>query len=122
MKQFVHFGQSTASGDFRKFDYGRAGNKIHYNSDLPPKYDLNNVTAPVAIYYASNDWLTVVKDVQKLASALPNVINDYLVPHVAFNHVDFIAGISAPRLVYDEIIKIIKSNHKYFHTKDLISQ
>lgn len=110
MKQYAHYGQNSVAGEFRKFDFGRLQNLIRYNSISPPIYDLKAVTAQVAVYYAKNDWLTVVKDVQRLVAELPNVVHDYLLPHDAFNHVDFISGVDAPRLVYDEITKTMKSN------------
>lgn len=53
-----------------------------------------------------------VTDVERLAKVLPNVINNYLVPHDRFNHIDFLWGIDAPRLVYDEIIKTMKHSDK----------
>lgn len=53
----------------------------------PPDYNLSNVKAPIAVYCAKDDWLAVVKDVQKLVRALPNVINNYIVPHDKFNHI-----------------------------------
>lgn len=52
--------------------------------------------------------VTVAKDVKKLISILPNVINDYLVPHEKFNHIDFIWGKDVQHLVYDEIVKTLR--------------
>lgn len=85
------------------------GNQKHYKQNSPPDYNLKNVVAPISIYQGQTDRLTVAKDVQKLAEELPNVIKTYLVPHTKFNHSDFVCGKDAPRLVYDEIIKIMKS-------------
>lgn len=82
---------------------------MHYKQKLPPDYNLKNVVAPVAIYYGQTDWLTVVRDVRKLIVELPNTIKDYLVPHPKFNHSDFVCGRDAPTLVYDEIVKTMKS-------------
>lgn len=44
-------------GRFEKFDYGREKNLEFYGSEIPPEYDLKNVTAPVALYYGKNDLL-----------------------------------------------------------------
>lgn len=98
------------SGDFRKFDYGKTENMLHYNQTSPPSYNLKNVKTPVGLYYADSDWQAVVKDVQRLAKVLPNVVHDYLIPHKEFNHGDFAYGKDAPRLVYDEVLKMIKSS------------
>lgn len=107
--QFVHYAQLMNSGYFRKFDYGQAENLKRYQQPTPPDYNLSNITAPVALYYAQADSISVVDDIVKLQKQLPNVIKNYLVPHEKFNHADFVLGISAPHLVYDEIMKTIKS-------------
>lgn len=107
--QLLHFGQLVNSGRFRNFDYGKIGNWIQYKRTSPPEYNLRNATIPVSVYYAEGDRLTVVKDVRSLINKLPNVINDYLVPHAKFNHVDFVWGKNAGQLVYDEIVKTIQS-------------
>lgn len=75
----------------------------------PPQYNLKNVTAPVAVYYAQKDWLTTVSGLQKLMTELPNVVHEFLITAEDFNHNDFIYGVRAPRLVYDEIVKNINS-------------
>lgn len=70
---------------------------------------MNNIKVPVAAYYANNDWLAAVKDVNHLLQFLPNVIESYIVPHKRFNHIDFTWGIDAPTLVYKRVIELIKS-------------
>lgn len=63
----------------------------------------------MAVYYAQNDWLASVKDIRKLLTKLPRVLNDYLIPYKEFSHGDFVCGMDAPRLLYDEILKTVKS-------------
>lgn len=104
--QFIHYAQWTTSGHFRKFNFGKAGNLLHYNSATPPDYNLKNVTVPISIYYGQNDVITVPEDVKNLIKILPNVIDDRLIKE--FNHVDFIWGKQAPHLVYDKIVETIK--------------
>lgn len=108
-KQLVGYGQMVLTGRFRKFDHGSAENLKKYNSSTPPDYNLKNTTVPVAVYYGQTDSLAVVEDVRKLIDELPNVVNDYLVPHVATNHMDFFWGVASPRLVNDEIVKTLRS-------------
>lgn len=36
-------------------------NQIKYGRLTPPDYDLKKVTAPVALHYSDNDWLSAVK-------------------------------------------------------------
>lgn len=74
---------------------------------------MQKVTVPVAVYYAKGDWLTTVEDVRLLIKELPNVVNDYLVPYEKFNHVDFIVGVDANRLFYDEVVKTMKLTESY---------
>lgn len=107
---FINYGQLINSGRFRKFDYGPSENLAHYGQEEPPDYNLKNAIVPIAVYYAKSDGLTVVKDVKKLIHELPNVINDYLVPHEKFNHNDFLWAMNASHLVYDEIVKTINKN------------
>lgn len=110
-EQLIHYGQEVNSGHFRQYDYGRIGNLRRYKRFSPPDYDLKNIMAPVALYYSYDDWLADVKDTQRLMKVLPNIVHDYLVPHKKFNHIDFIWGIDAPFLLYDEIVRVIKSNN-----------
>lgn len=109
VRQLLHFGQEVDSGHFRQFDHGRVMNLIRYKSVSPPDYKLKNIKAPVALYYGKDDWLADVRDVKRLIDELPNVVNSYEVPHDRFNHIDFLWGKDAPKLVYDEIIKTMKS-------------
>lgn len=74
----------------------------------PPDYNLKNANIPVAVYYAQDDWLADVKDTLRLINELPNVVHTYLVPHKKFNHIDFLWGIDAPALLYNEIARIMK--------------
>lgn len=57
LKQLIHYFQ-VIQGDFKQFDYHNETMNIEvYGSPVPPKYDLGQITAPVAIYYGVNDWL-----------------------------------------------------------------
>lgn len=69
---------------------------------------MKKITMPVAIYYAQNDWLGDVKDTHRLINELPNVAHLYLVPHKQFNHIDFLWGIDAPTLLFNELARIMK--------------
>lgn len=56
-KTLVHFAQEVESGKFRQYDYGREKNLLIYNATEPPDYNLTNITVPIALLYADNDWL-----------------------------------------------------------------
>lgn len=83
--QFLHYGQEVNSGRFRQYDYGPTKNLFKYKRFTPPDYNLKNVKAPVAVYYAHNDWLATKKDIHILIERLPNVVKSYLIPHKQFN-------------------------------------
>lgn len=77
-KQLVHYGQGIVSGEFQKFDYGANKNMQKYNSKIPPKYHVERVTSPVALFYSIADWFSNVTDVDVLRKTLPNVIDVYI--------------------------------------------
>lgn len=108
VNQLIHYAQEYMSKHFRQFDLGAVKNLLAYKSPSPPDYKLSPITAPVHLYYAANDWLASVKDVQILAGKLPNVVYNQLVPHPTFNHFDFLWGIQVYDLVYRDLIANIK--------------
>ncbi|XP_025265048.1 lipase 3 isoform X2 [Camponotus floridanus] len=108
VKTLLHYSQIADSGKFRKYEYSRVKNLLIYNSMNPPNYDLSNITIPVALFYANNDWLISTKGVKRLYHLLPNVVDMYEVPWSKFNHMDFIWAKDASKLVYDRILKIMR--------------
>ena len=73
--------------------------------DTPPQYNASAFDVPVALYWGGNDWLADPQDVQTLMKLLPKKMPDkYL---AAWQHLDFIWGLDAAPLVYDDIIKRI---------------
>ncbi|XP_036139605.1 lipase 3 [Monomorium pharaonis] len=107
-KTIVHFSQEIISGKFRQYDYGCEKNMLIYNATEPPDYNLTNITVPIALFYSDNDWLADSRDVKKLYSLLPNILDLYRVPLPTFNHVDFLWGKDAFELVYRRLLKIMK--------------
>lgn len=111
-KTVVHYAQEIhESGNFQNFDYGTEGNMKRYGRELPPSYNLKKISAPVALFYAQNDWLAGYQDVKKLYTNLPVESAKALikVPLDNFNHVDFLWGIDAPELVYKKMLEIMKN-------------
>ncbi|GAB0092453.1 Lipase [Sergentomyia squamirostris] len=108
--QIVHYAQSVNSGQFRQFFHGPIKNKVLYGNIAPPEYKLENVKVPTVIHYSKNDWISVIKDVEKLTQKLPNVVGDYLVPFPKFNHLDFIYAKDVKFLLYDKVIELVIEN------------
>lgn len=66
------------------------------------------MTVPVALYWAQNDWLADPTDVKALLPLLPNKLyNNYI---ENWDHLDFIWGMDAAKIVYDDIIRNIRSD------------
>lgn len=80
---------------------------LRYKQLSPPEYNLNNIKAPIALYYAQADWLADLKDVDALTKLLSSVTHTYKIPHEHFNHIDFLYGMSVQRLLNDEIVKML---------------
>ncbi|GAB1867622.1 Lipase [Camponotus japonicus] len=110
-KTLLHYAEIFKSGKFRKYNYGRAKNLLIYNSTKPPNYDLSNITVPIALFYADNDWLISTEDVKRLYHSLPNVVDMYEVPWSKFNHLDYLWAKDASKLVYDRILKIMRGEN-----------
>lgn len=70
-------------------------------------YNVTAMTVPVALYYAQNDWLADPEDVRLLLPLLQNKMYDKYIEN--WDHLDFIWGLDAAKLVYYDIMKNIKT-------------
>lgn len=109
-KTVVHYAQEIhESGNFQRFDYGEAENQRRYGQAKPPSYELENISTPIALFYASNDWLAGPLDVANLFNRLSRTaIGMFQVPNVNFNHVDFLWGNDAPEVVYKQLLMLMQ--------------
>ncbi|CAG5077356.1 Similar to Lipa: Lysosomal acid lipase/cholesteryl ester hydrolase (Rattus norvegicus) [Cotesia congregata] len=78
-----------------------------YNSTYPPEYNLHKIQIPIVFFYADSEWLTAPEDAQNLYSKLPRTYGLYRVNFTKFNHLDFLWGIDARQLLYNDIIDLI---------------
>ncbi|XP_037912093.1 lipase 3-like isoform X3 [Hermetia illucens] len=109
-KTLVHYAQEIdEEGNFQWFDYGLQENKRRYGQDKPPSYNITEIRTPFSLFYAQNDWLAGPKDVQKVYKHLQQSSQLFKVPYDNFNHVDFLWGIDAPKLVYSTLVKIMQN-------------
>lgn len=112
--QLIHYGQEINSGRFCQFDYGLFGNIFKYGLFTPPSYALKKVTAPVYIFYSSNDLFVSPIDVSKLSEEIPNLKLLYLVQDPLWTHTDYMFGIHAKSKVYNKILRKMKI-HSFQH-------
>lgn len=109
VRNMGHYAQLVLSEKFQKFDFGKTRNRVRYGQETPPVYNLSRVTAPVALYWSSGDWLADPKDVAQLRDQLPRLVLDFRVRDPSFTHLDFSVGVGARRLVYEPLMKAIAS-------------
>ncbi|XP_053691992.1 lipase 3-like [Sabethes cyaneus] len=106
--QAIHFTQTYQSGRFCQYDFGEEQNMVRYGNVTPPDYQLEKITAPIALYYGLNDPLLVEEDLDKLAARLPKLMLKYRHPDPKWNHIDFIFGINGYG-VHQDILKLARN-------------
>ncbi|XP_050517063.1 lipase 3-like isoform X2 [Diabrotica virgifera virgifera] len=106
--QFLHYMQIAKRGTFAQYDYGAKRNMQRYNSSTPPLYDLNKITACIAIFYGEKDDIITVKGSLETIDMLPNVCYIHKVEYPYFNHIDFIFAKNASELVYKPTVDIFR--------------
>uniref|UniRef100_A0AAG5CT72 Partial AB-hydrolase lipase domain-containing protein n=1 Tax=Anopheles atroparvus TaxID=41427 RepID=A0AAG5CT72_ANOAO len=109
-KTVVHYAQEIHNeGNFQLFDYGESENQRRYGRATPPGYNLENISTPIALFYANNDWLAGPMDVANLFNQLHRTsIGMFKIPNDNFNHVDFLWGNDAPEVVYKQLMMLMQ--------------
>ncbi|VEN59466.1 unnamed protein product [Callosobruchus maculatus] len=84
---------------------------IHLGQEMRSDYELKNITTPVYLIYSQNDWLVTEKNTMRLCNELGVTCRGtIMVSDFSFNHLDFVYGVNAPKLVYSKIISIFDRN------------
>ncbi|XP_049782118.1 lipase 1-like [Schistocerca cancellata] len=104
----AHFAQIIKSGRFEAMDRGPEENFRRYGSTRPPAYHLQRIDAPLALYYADNDYELHPKGVMQLAKELQNVVSIERVPETAFNHIDFLLHKRVLSLLYSSVMAVMQ--------------
>lgn len=91
-KQVKHWSQITMDARLQKYDYGREGNMVAYNSTRPPKYSLAN--------FMVKNWILLSGDLDTLGSkaSVAQILDEVAfkpykhiaIPH--YMHFDLVAG------------------------------
>ena len=106
----VHLAQMVKTEKrVQRFDLGRLGNMQKYGQEKPPEYHFERITNKyIALMSSQNDWLSDSRDVDYIRSKLvmPPIL-DYVVEYPQWNHVDFIWGKDAGRIINSKIVKLL---------------
>ncbi|XVE67712.1 hypothetical protein DITRI_Ditri09bG0010400 [Diplodiscus trichospermus] len=113
-KNMVHLAQTVRDGVIAKYNYGRPDyNLMHYGEAKPPIYNISNTPRdlPIFISYGGQDDLSDVRDVQLLLDTLKfHDVNMLMIQYIKdYAHADFIMGISAKDIVYNQIVLFLKN-------------
>ncbi|KAF5298366.1 hypothetical protein FQR65_LT01144 [Abscondita terminalis] len=99
---FIHYVQIGMAKSFQKYDFGLEANLAKYGQTTPPAYNLSSIEVPTAIFYSDQDTLSIVKDVKKLLSELPNVVYEEFIED--YSHLDYIWASNIVEVVYTDVI------------------
>ncbi|KAM7278294.1 hypothetical protein ACFE04_005428 [Oxalis oulophora] len=110
-KNMVHLAQTVRNGVVAKFNYGRADfNMMHYGETNPPVYNLSNIPRdlPIFVSYGGRDSLADTRDVELLLDSFKfHDVDKLSVQYIKdYAHADFIMGVNAKDLVYNQFLLI----------------
>ncbi|VDD74551.1 unnamed protein product [Mesocestoides corti] len=111
VQNIVHYCQSISHGRFQAFDFGTKKNIEKYNQTAPPLFHLDNFDIPTSVYYGGRDWLAAPQDVERILLELPKVpgrVRSVYLPD--YNHLDFVWGLDAAKLVYSDIVEFFRGH------------
>ncbi|NWH60263.1 LIPM Lipase, partial [Geococcyx californianus] len=107
LKTVLHWRQIYQTGEFKYYDYS-SDNMLHYNQTTPPIYVLEDMKAPLAVWYGGTDWISSPEDANITLSRITNMAYKKYIPE--FTHFDFIWSMQAYEQVYKEILELIEKS------------
>ncbi|CAN6575117.1 unnamed protein product [Malus baccata var. baccata] len=115
-KNMVHLAQIVRDGKLAKYNYGRPDlNLMYYGRFNPPVYNLSNIShdLPLFLSYGGQDALSDLRDVARLLDSLKlHDVGKLTVQYIEnYAHADFIMGLNAKDIVYNQVTAFFKQQH-----------
>ncbi|GMI76831.1 Myzus persicae-induced lipase 1 [Hibiscus trionum] len=112
-KNLVHLAQIVRDGVIKKYDYGNPDDNMkHYGEAKPPVYNISNIDRELRLFisYGGLDALSDVEDVGLLLDLLKlHDVNKLSIQNIKdYAHLDFIMGVNAKDMVYNQVVKFFK--------------
>jgi lysosomal acid lipase/cholesteryl ester hydrolase len=104
---------AVRDGVVAKYNYGRSYyNVMHYGEARPPVYNLSNIPhdLPLFVSYGGQDALSDVRDVMLLLDNFKfHDVDKLSVQFIKdYAHADFIMGVNAKDVVYNQVVAFFK--------------
>jgi len=108
-KNVIHWSQMIKANQVQMYDYESVTkNMLHYGSPYPPVYNVSALSIPTVMVMGGNDWLGDPRDELWLFQQIGHtIVKAFDIDY--YNHLDFLWGEDAPKVVYYPMIKYMKS-------------
>ena len=101
-----HYSQMITKKSFLAYNWSAESENVNrYQMGHPPKYFLELVKVPIAIFWSDRDTFASQADVETLRKKLPNLKQ---VHKLEFCHIDYLWGERADKELYHPIGDVLK--------------
>ncbi|KAL6475168.1 hypothetical protein MHYP_G00162080 [Metynnis hypsauchen] len=83
-------------------------NMVHWTQLTPPQYNVKDMKVPTVLWSGGQDILANPRDIAMLLTQIPNLVHHHRIEH--WGHLDFIWGLDAPNMMYNELIKLMRKH------------
>jgi len=108
VQNMVHWATHIRRNNFAWYDYGSdAINLAHYNTTVPPDYDLSKITTKLAVFTGTNDALATPKDTARTLSELSSDVLVFSNNQDEYQHLDFTWGMDDHVKIFPSILDLL---------------